>query len=76
MKYETKLLNPNTRYPIAGVTLKKIIINPSFIVGNYTYYDDPEDVHNFEQNIDFMGDKLTICKFCQIATGVSFIMNR
>jgi len=70
-------------YPIAGVTrtvyLKNIITNPQIIVGDYTYYDDPEDVYNFEKNVlylfDFMGDKLIIGKFCQIATGVRFIMN-
>lgn len=75
--------NPSTLYPIAGVTrtvyLKNIITNPQIIVGDYTYYDDPEDVHNFEKNVlylfDFMGDKLIIGKFCQIATGVRFIMN-
>ena len=75
--------NPNTLYPIEGVTrtvyLKNIIKNPQIIVGDYTYYDDPEDVHNFEKNVlylfDFMEDKLVIGKFCQIATGVRFIMN-
>lgn len=75
--------SPNTLYPINGVTrtvfLKNIIHNPQIIVGDYTYYDDPEDVHNFKKNVlylfDFMGDKLVIGKFCQIATGVRFIMN-
>lgn len=75
--------NPSALYPIKGVTrtvyLKNIITNPQIIVGDYTYYDDPEDVHNFEKNVlylfDFMGDKLIIGKFCQIATGVRFIMN-
>lgn len=75
--------NPNTLYPIEGVTrtvyLKNIITNPQIIVGDYTYYDDPEDVYNFEKNVlylfDFMGDKLIIGKFCKIATGVRFIMN-
>lgn len=74
---------PDTIYPIAGVTrtcyLKNIINNPQIIVGDYTYYDDPDDVHNFEKNalylFEFMGDKLIIGKFCQIATGVRFIMN-
>lgn len=46
---------------------------------DYTYYDDPDDVHNFEKNVlyhfDFIGDKLIIGKFCQIATGVRFVMN-
>ncbi len=75
--------NPNSIYPIDGVKrtvyLKNIITNPQIIVGDYTYYDDPQDVHNFEQNVlylfEFMGDKLIIGKFCQIATGVRFIMN-
>ena len=48
-------------------------------MGDYSYYDDPDDVHNFEKNVlylfEFMGDKLNIGKFCQIATGVRFIMN-
>lgn len=75
--------SPDTLYPIKGVTrtcyLKNIITNPQIIVGDYTYYDDPEDIYNFERNVlyhfDFMQDKLIIGKFCQIATGVRFIMN-
>ncbi|MGC0371883.1 MAG: hypothetical protein DGJ47_000584 [Rickettsiaceae bacterium] len=76
-------MNPNTTYPIEGTKrvayLKNIIKNPQIIVGDYTYYDDPDDVHNFEKNVlylfDFMPDKLKIGKFCQIATGAKFIMN-
>jgi virginiamycin A acetyltransferase len=75
--------DPTTLYPIPGVTrtcyLKNIITNPQIIVGDYTYYDDPVDIHNFEKNVlylfDFINDKLIIGKFCQIATGVRFIMN-
>lgn len=59
--------------------LKNIIKNPNIIVGDYTYYDDFEDVYNFEKNVkyhfDFVGDKLIIGKFCMIASGVTFIMN-
>lgn len=59
--------------------LKNIITNPNIIVGDYTYYDDFEDVSNFERNVkyhfDFLGDKLIIGKFCMIASGVQFIMN-
>lgn len=76
-------INPNNLYPIPGsertVFLKNIIKNPNIIVGDYTYYDDPVDVHRFEENVlyhfDFIGDKLIIGKFCQIATKVRFIMN-
>lgn len=75
--------DPNTKYPIIGITrtvyLKNIITNPQIIVGDYTYYDDPIDVYNFEKNVlylfDFIQDKLIIGKFCQIATNVRFIMN-
>ncbi|AIK97084.1 CatB-related O-acetyltransferase [Candidatus Odyssella acanthamoebae] len=75
--------NPNSLYPIEGMTrtcfLKNIITNPQIIVCDYTYYDDPVDIHNFERNVlylfDFIQDKLIIGKFCQIAAGVRFIMN-
>ncbi len=59
--------------------LKNIITRPNIIVGEYTYYDDFEDVGNFEKNVkyhfDFVGDKLIIGKFCMIASGVTFFMN-
>lgn len=73
----------NEKYPLNGYKnlcfLKNIIDNPNILVGDYTYYDDFEDVYNFERNVkyhfDFIGDKLIIGKFCQIASGVRFIMN-
>lgn len=73
----------NCIYPIQGVTrtcfLKNIIQHPQIVIGDYTYYDDPDDIHRFEKNVlylfDFMQDKLMIGKFCQIASGVRFIMN-
>lgn len=59
--------------------LKNIITNPNIEVGDYTYYDDFENVYNFEKNVkyhfDFIGDKLIIGKFCMIASDVVFIMN-
>lgn len=59
--------------------LKNIIQNPNIEVGDYTYYDDFDDVSNFEKNVkyhfDFIGDKLIIGKFCMIASGATFIMN-
>ncbi|RZI45695.1 CatB-related O-acetyltransferase [Candidatus Finniella inopinata] len=75
--------DPTTLHPIQGVErtcfLKNIITNPQIIVGDYTYYDDPDSVYNFEKNVlyvfEFMKDKLVIGKFCQIATGVRFLMN-
>jgi virginiamycin A acetyltransferase len=75
--------NPDELHPIPGVErtvfLKNIIKNPNIIVGDYTYYDDPKDPMIFEDNVlyhfDFVGDKLIIGKFVQIAAGIKFIMN-
>ncbi len=59
--------------------LKNVITNPNISIGDYTYYDDFEDVANFEKNVkyhfDFIGDQLIIGKFCMIASNVTFIMN-
>tara|TARA_R110002051_G_scaffold188453_2_gene257878 strand:+ start:207 stop:830 length:624 start_codon:yes stop_codon:yes gene_type:complete len=73
----------NTKYPLEHYDklcfLKNIVKNPNIIVGDYTYYDDFENVENFEKNVkyhfDFVGDKLIIGKFCMIASDVKFIMN-
>lgn len=73
----------NVKFPLENYDrlcfLKNIIKNPNIIVGDYTYYDDFENVENFEKNVkyhfDFTGDKLIIGKFCMIASGVKFIMN-
>lgn len=73
----------NTAFPLPHYNrlcfLKNTIKNPNIQVGDYTYYDDFEDVANFEKNVkyhfDFVGDKLIIGKFCMIASDVKFIMN-
>ena len=80
---EIKGPDSNSVFPIKDYKklcfLKNIIKNPNIIVGDYTYYDDFDDVENFEKNVkylfDFIGDKLVIGKFCMIASGVKFIMN-
>lgn len=59
--------------------IQNTVQNPNILIGDYTYYDDPEDSENFERNVlyhfPFVGDKLIIGKFCAIARGVKFIMN-
>ena len=59
--------------------LKNTIKSSNITVGDYTYYDDFENVANFEKNVkyhfEFTGDQLIIGKFCMIASGASFIMN-
>jgi virginiamycin A acetyltransferase len=78
-----KIPNKDIKFPLENYDklcfLKNIITNPNIIVGDYTYYDDFENVNNFEKNVkyhfDFIGDKLIIGKFCMIASDVKFIMN-
>jgi virginiamycin A acetyltransferase len=78
-----KIPNKDIIFPLKDYNrlcfLKNIIKNPNIIVGDYTYYDDFENVDNFERNVkyhfDFIGDKLIIGKFCMIASNVTFIMN-
>ncbi|WKK82278.1 CatB-related O-acetyltransferase [Marivirga arenosa] len=73
----------NIKFPLENYErlcfLKNVVKNPNIIVGDYTYYDDFENVENFEKNVkylfDFVGDKLIIGKFCMIASDVKFIMN-
>jgi len=77
------MISPDEKFPMKHTKrlcfLKNIVTQSNISVGDYTYYDDSEDVENFNKNVlyhfDFIGDKLIIGKFCQIATGVKFIMN-
>lgn len=59
--------------------IRNTVSNPNIVVGEYTYYDDPENSEDFERNVlyhfPFVGDRLVIGRFCAIARGVQFIMN-
>ncbi|WP_062111309.1 CatB-related O-acetyltransferase [Aureimonas sp. AU40] len=62
------------------VFLKNLIDDPKIEIGDYTYYDDPENAllfasRNVLHHYDFLGDKLRIGRFCAIATGARFVMN-
>ncbi len=78
-----KTPNKDQKFPLKDYDrlcfLKNVITNPNISIGDYTYYDDFEDVSNFEKNVkyhfDFIGDQLIIGKFCMIASNVIFIMN-
>lgn len=71
------------KHPMKGFPqicfIQNTVSNPNIIVGDYTYYDDPEDSESFERNVlyhfPFIGDRLIIGKFCALARGVKFIMN-
>ena len=75
--------DPTNPHPMDGFPqvcfIKNTVRNPNIVVGDYSYYDDPEDSENFERNVlyhyPFLGDKLVIGKFCAIARGAKFIMN-
>ncbi len=75
--------SPHTRHPQPSnprvVFLKNVVTRSNIVVGDYTYYDDPEGHEAFERNVlyhlDFIGDKLIIGKFCSLAQGATFIMS-
>lgn len=75
--------SPENPHPMAGFPqvcfIKNTVKSPNIEVGDFTYYDDPEDSEGFERNVlyhfDFIGDRLIIGKFCAIARGAKFIMN-
>ena len=75
--------SPDTAYPMDGFPqicfLKNAVTRPNIEIGDFTYYDDPNGVENFENNVlyhfPFIGDRLIIGRFCAIARGVKFIMN-
>lgn len=76
------MLNKNKVNPIENsnqiVYIKNQITRANIIVGDYSYYSDV-NLKKFEDCVthhyEFIGDKLIIGKFCQIAEGVEFIMN-
>lgn len=76
--------SPDEPHPMAGFPqvgfLKPLVKNPNIVVGEYSYYDDPEGPEQFEAkcvlyHFPFIGDKLVIGKFCALARDVRFIMN-
>ena len=71
--------DPNKKYPISGyekeIYVKPTITNPNIIVGDFTYIADSEFESHVTNFYPWSRDKLIIGKFCQIATGVEFMMN-
>ena len=77
-----RIPDPNVIFPNEYKTscfLKNVITTPNIHVGDYTYYDDADDPVGFEKNNVLFndpefGEQLIIGRFCQIASGVKFIM--
>ena len=71
--------NPDTVHPVAGydneIYVKPTIHSPNIVVGDFTYIADSEFGRHVSHHYDFLGDRLVIGKFCQIASGVEFVMN-
>ena len=74
-----KMPNPNTINPIAGydkeIYIKPTIKNKNIIVGDFSYIADSDFESHVTHHYEWNNDKLIIGKFCQIASGVEFVMN-
>jgi virginiamycin A acetyltransferase len=73
------LPDPNVIFPVPNIKnviyVKPTIKNKNIIVGDFTYFSDNDFESHVTHFFEFYGDKLIIGKFCQIASGVEFIMN-
>jgi virginiamycin A acetyltransferase len=57
--------------------LKPLVQHPFTTVGDYSYYDDPDGVTDFERRnvlYHYGPEKLVIGRYCALATGVTFLM--
>ena len=74
-----KTPDPNVIHPIAGyekeIYVKPTVTNPNIIVGDFTYIADVAFESHVTHFYPWSRDKLIIGKFCQIASGVAFVMN-
>ncbi|WP_431943286.1 CatB-related O-acetyltransferase [Micromonospora marina] len=73
--------DPRTVHPLPAfdrvVFLKPLVTSPKIVVGDYTYYDDPDDATSFEhRNVLYAygPERLVIGKYCAIASGTRFLM--
>ena len=70
--------DPNKIFPIPGcdaVTyVRPAVANPNIIVGDFTYFAGADFEKRVTHHYAFIGDKLIIGKFCQIAAGTTFVM--
>ena len=71
--------DPEKIFPVPNIDtvtyIKPTIKNKNIIVGEFSYYAGKNFESQVTHHYDFNGDKLIIGKFCQIAEGVTFIMN-
>ncbi len=71
--------DPYTIHPIAGyegeIYVRPTLRDPNIVVGDFTYIADAEFESHVTHHYEWLGDRLVIGKFCQIAAGVEFVMN-
>ena len=76
---DKKIPDPNVIHPISGyekeIYVKPTVKNPNIIVGDFTYIADSEFESHVTHFYPWSRGKLVIGKFCQIGTGVEFVMN-
>jgi virginiamycin A acetyltransferase len=76
---ENELPNPHVIFPVPNIKtvmyVKPTIKNQNIIVGDFTYFSDVDFENHVTHFYDFYNDRLIIGKFCQIASGVKFVMN-
>ena len=74
-----KMPSPETVHPIFGydkeIYVKPTVTNPNIVVGDFTYIADSEFESHVTHFYPWINDRLIIGKFCQIASGVEFVMN-
>ena len=74
-----KTPDPNVVHPVSGyekeIYVKPTVKNPNIVVGDFTYIADSEFESHVTYHYEWIGDRLIIGRFCQIAAGVEFVMN-
>ena len=71
--------DPDTLYPIPGydheIYVRPVVKDPRISVGAFTYIAEPEFESHVTHFYPWSRDRLVIGRFCQIAAGVTFVMN-
>ena len=74
-----KTPDPDVIHPVPGydkeIYVKPMVTNPNILVGEFTYIADSDFESHVTHHYPWLGDRLIIGRFCQIAAGVEFVMN-
>ncbi|MGW8565203.1 CatB-related O-acetyltransferase [Isoptericola sp. NPDC055881] len=71
------VLHPMPEHPRV-VLLRPLVTSPLIDVGDFSYYDDPDEPTSFEtRNVlyHYGPERLVIGRYCALGTGTRFIMN-